>query len=251
MTAIFPDLRDASVLITGGGSGIGAALTAAFCAQGSRVAFIDIVDSAAFVDEIAARTSVRPLWINADLRDPDAIAAAAAQAREAHGPVAKLICNAARDTRTVMGEVDARLWDDMHAVNIRHLYFAAQACMEDLKATPGAAIVNFTSTSVNQANADMQVYMAAKSGVIGLTRGQARDLGRFGVRVNMISPGWVMTERQRQLWATPEDMAQHLALQCVAEEIMPEEMTGPCLFLASNAASAMTAQCVIVDRGRV
>jgi len=93
--------------------------------------------------------------------------------------------------------------------------------------------------------------MAAKAGVIGLTRGQARDLGPFGVRANAIAPGWVITERQRELWATPEAVASHLALQCVAREIAPEEMAGPCLFLASDAASAMTAQMMIVDLGRV
>jgi NAD(P)-dependent dehydrogenase (short-subunit alcohol dehydrogenase family) len=251
MSAIHPDLRDASVLITGGGGGIGAALTDGFLAQGARVAFIDVVESAAFVAAMAEKHGRAPLWLNADLRDVAALEAAVARARAAHGPIAKLICNAARDTRSTIGEVDAAFWDDMHAVNIRHFYFAAQACLDDLKATPGAAIVNFGSVSYMQGDANLQVYMAAKSAVIGLTRGQARDLGRFGVRANVVVPGWVMTERQKALWVTPEALARHLSLQCVAQEVQPEELVGPCLFLASDAARAMTGQSVIVDRGRV
>ncbi len=251
MQAQYPDLKGASVLITGGGSGIGAALTDAFLAQGARVAFIDFIDCAGFVAAMTEKHGAAPLHIRADLRDVAQIDSAVATARAAHGPVSKLICNAARDTRTVVGEVDAALWDDMHAINLRHFYFTAQACAPDLKATPGAAIVNFTSGSFMQANADMEVYMAAKSGVIGLTRGQARDLGAFGVRVNAIAPGWVMTERQRALWATPEAIDGHLALQCIRREIEPDEMAGPCLFLASDTARAMTAQTIIVDLGRV
>lgn len=249
--AMFPDLAEASVLITGGGSGIGAALTDAFLGQGARVAFIDIVESAGFVAEMEAKHGRAPLWLEADLRDPAAIEAAVVQARAAHGPIGKLICNAARDERTRMGEVAPERWDDLHAVNIRHFYFAAQACLEDLKATPGAAIVNFTSTSFMQQVADLQVYQAAKAAVIGLTRGQARDLGRFGVRANALAPGWVMTERQRRLWATPEALEAHLALQAVPEALAPEDMAGPCLFLASDASAAITAQVLVADRGRV
>jgi len=247
----YPDLKDASVLITGGGSGIGAALTDAFMAQGARVAFIDFIDCDDFVAAMTLKHDTAPLHIRADLRDIAQIEAAVDEARTRHGPIGKLVCNAARDTRSEIGEVDAAFWDDMQAINLRHFYFTAQACAEDLKATPGAAIVNFTSGSFLQANPGMEVYMAAKAGVIGLTRGQARDLGPFGVRANAIAPGWVITERQRELWATPEAVASHLALQCVAREIAPEEMAGPCLFLASDAASAMTAQMMIVDLGRV
>jgi NAD(P)-dependent dehydrogenase (short-subunit alcohol dehydrogenase family) len=251
MTAAYPDLAGASVLITGGGSGIGAALVDAFMGQGARVAFVDFADSADFVARLERRYGARPLWIDADLRDIAALEDAVAQARAAHGPIGKLICNAARDERTAMGAVDAARWDDLQAINLRHLYFTAQACMEDLKATHGAAVVNFSSGSFLQSNPGMQVYMAAKAGIVGLTRGQARDLGPFGVRVNAIVPGWIMTERQRALWATPEAVASHQALQCIQREIAPREMAGPCLFLASDAASAMTAQTMVVDLGRV
>jgi NAD(P)-dependent dehydrogenase (short-subunit alcohol dehydrogenase family) len=249
--AIFPDLKGASVLITGGGSGIGAALVDGFLGQGAKVAFIDVIDAGAFVAAMAAKHGHAPLALREDLRDTAAIERAVAAARAAHGPIGRLVCNAARDTRSTLGQVDVAFWDDMHAVNLRHFYFTAQACAEDLKATPGAAIVNFTSGSFLQANADLEVYMAAKAGIIGLTRGQARDLGPWGVRVNAIAPGWVMTERQRELWATPAAVEAHLALQCVQREIEPDEMIGPCLFLASDAARAMTAQTIIVDLGRV
>ena len=246
---MFPDLKGASVLITGGGSGIGAALVEGFLEQGARVAFIDVLDSGALCDALAAKHGARPLWIDADLRDADAMARAVGAAREAHGPVSRLVCNAARDTRTTLGAVDPALWDDMHAVNLRHAYFMGQLCAEDLKAARGA-IVNFTSTSYLIATPDLQVYQAAKAGIVGLTRGQARDLGPFGVRANALAPGWVMTERQKTLWATPEAVARHLAQQCIGREIEPREMVGPCLFLASDAASAVTGQVLLADLGR-
>ncbi len=250
-SAIHPDLAGASVLVTGGGSGIGASLVEGFLAQGARVAFIDVVDSAGFVADMTTRHGAAPLWIRADLRDVEAIEAAVAEARAAHGPISKLVCNAARDDRTAPGSVSVELWDDMQAVNLRHVYFTAQACLEDLKSVPGAAVVNFSSVSFLQAMADLQVYMAAKAGIVGLTRGQARDFGAFGVRVNALFPGWVLTERQRALWATPEALAAHLSQQCIRREILPEDMVGPCLFLASDAARAMTAQTMVVDMGRV
>ncbi len=246
---IFPDLKDAHVLVTGGGSGIGAALVDAFLGQGSRVSFIDILDGAAFAQAMGERHGAAPLWIEADLTDLAAIEEAVARARAAQGPVARLICNAARDTRTTLGAVDGATWDALQAVNLRHAYFTAQACAEDLKAA-GGAIVNFTSTSYLIAVADLQVYMAAKAGIVGLTRGQARDFGRFGVRANALAPGWVMTERQRTMWATPEAVASHLSQQCIGREIAPEEMAGPCLFLASDAASAVTGQVLLADLGR-
>jgi galactose dehydrogenase len=250
-SAIFPDLRDRSVLITGGGTGIGARLTEGFVRQGAKVAFIDIAadDSRALCDRLDEATGSRPLFLHADLREIDALRAAVAAAVDAHGPVTVLVNNAARDDRHRIEDVTVEYWDNNQAINIRPQFFAVQAVLPGMKAAGGGAIVNFTSTSFMINNGEMPAYTTAKSGVIGLTKGLAGALGRFNIRVNAIAPGWVMTERQKAKWVTEEGLAATLDRQCLKEPIMPDDMVGPCLFLASDASRMVTSQVLIADGG--
>ncbi len=247
----YPDLESASVLITGGGSGIGAALTEGFVAQGAKVAFIDIADepSNLLCDTLEKRYSNRPLYMNADLSDEAAIESAVDSVIQAHGPVTVLVNNAAWDDRHAIQDVDAQYWDKNMAINLRHQFFTIKAVEEKMKAAGGGAIVNFTSTSYMLNQGQMPVYTAAKAGIVGLTKGLAGNLGPHNIRVNAIAPGWIMTERQKELWATPEGVAENTAKQCIKHELEPIEMAGPCLFLASNSASAITAQVIIADGG--
>ncbi|KPB01912.1 SDR family NAD(P)-dependent oxidoreductase [Ahrensia marina] len=248
---IFPDLKDASVLITGGGSGIGAALTEGFVAQGAKVSFIDIADKASskLCASLEEKYGISPLYIKADLADEAAIKDAVNQAVEAHGPITVLVNNAAWDDRHEIADVDAAYWDKNVAINLRHQFFTIQAVVEGMKAAGGGAIVNFTSTSYMLNIGDMPVYTASKGGVVGLTKGLAGKLGPDKIRVNAVAPGWVMTERQKELWATPEGVAANLQRQSLRHELQPVEMAGPCLFLASKSASAVTAQVLIADGG--
>lgn len=248
---IFPDLKNASVLITGGGSGIGAALTEGFIAQGSKVAFIDIAneESRKLCDKLEENYGTRPHYINADLSDEKAIKAAVAEAVLKNGPVTVLVNNAAWDDRHQIADVDAAYWDKNIAINLRHQFFTIQAVVEGMKKAGGGAIVNFTSTSYMLNIGDMPVYTASKGGVVGLTKGLAGKLGPDNIRVNAVAPGWVMTERQKELWATPASVADNVKQQCVKHELQPHEMAGPCLFLASKSASAVTAQVLIADGG--
>ncbi len=250
-SAIFPDLNDASVLITGGGSGIGASLTEGFVRQGSKVAFIDIAaaESTALCDRLEAETGNRPLFLNADLRDIDALRAAAAEAARANGPVRILVNNAALDDRHRIEDVTPDYWDNNQSINLRPQFFAVQAVVEGMKAARGGSIVNFTSTSFMINGGGFPSYTAAKAGVIGLTKGLAGALGPHGIRVNAIAPGWVITERQRLLWVSEETLGQHIDRQCLKEELQPGDMVGPCLFLASSASRMLTAQTIIVDGG--
>lgn len=247
----YPELHDASVLITGGGSGIGAALTTAFVEQGSKVAFIDIADapSRALCDEIEAGTGRRPLYINADLRDIEALRKAVSDAAAAHGPITVLVNNAAYDERHELADLTVEYWDNNQAINLRPLAFTAQAVAPGMRAVGGGSIINFTSTSFMINHPDMPSYTAAKAGVIGLTKGLAGKLGPDGIRVNAIAPGWVITERQRALWATDEALSAHIAKQCIREMMTPDDMVGPVLFLASDGARMLTAQTIIVDGG--
>jgi NAD(P)-dependent dehydrogenase (short-subunit alcohol dehydrogenase family) len=250
-TVKFADLEGASVLITGGGTGIGAALTEGFLRQGAKVAFIDIAEEASetLCDDLGGRLGARPLFLHADLRDIEQLRTAVARAVTEHGSITVLVNNAARDDRHSIEEVTPEFWDNNQAINLRPHFFTVQAVVDGMKAAGGGAIVNFTSTSFMINQGGMPAYTAAKAGIVGLTKGLAGALGPHGIRVNAIAPGWVITERQRELWATEESLREHIQRQCLKEEIRPEDMVGPCLFLASNAARMLTAQTLIVDGG--
>jgi galactose dehydrogenase len=249
----FPDLADVSVLITGGGTGIGACLTEGFLRQGARVAFIDIADRASrdLCRRLETETGREALFLHADLRDPVALREAAEMAAHQNGQVGVLVNNAALDTRHAIEDVTPDFWDENQAINLRHQFFAVQAVTPGMKAAGRGAIVNFTSTAFMINGGGFPSYTAAKGGVVGLTKGLAGALGPFGIRVNAIAPGWVLTERQRALWVTEDALKAHIDRQCLKIEIQPEDMVGPCLFLASDASRAMTAQTLIVDAGSV
>lgn len=250
-SASFPDLEGVSVLITGGGSGIGAALTEGFVLQGAKVAFIDTDEKAsrALVKRLSAAGAHRPLHLQADLTDIEALRGACATAADAHGPVTVLINNAARDDRHDIDDVTPAYWDANQAVNLRPHFFTAQAVAPGMAAAGGGSIINMTSTSFLINHPDMPSYTAAKAGIIGLTKGLAGRLGGDRIRVNAVAPGWVITERQKALWVTEEGLAAHVAKQCIPEVMKPDDMVGVCLFLASDASRMLTAQTLVVDGG--
>jgi galactose dehydrogenase len=252
-SAKFPDLAGASVLITGGGSGIGAALTEGFVRQGAKVAFIDIAEkpSVALADRLEKEAGARPLFLKADLRDIEALRAAVAEAASAHGDITVLVNNAAFDERHQVADVTVDFWDDNQAINLRPHFFTAQAVAPGMKKAGHGSIINFTSTSFLINHPDMPSYTAAKAGIIGLTKGLAGKLGPDGIRVNAIAPGWVITERQRTKWVTEEALAAHVGKQCIKEIMQPDDMVGPVLFLASDASRMLTAQTMIVDGGHL
>jgi NAD(P)-dependent dehydrogenase (short-subunit alcohol dehydrogenase family) len=249
--AVYPSLKDRSVFVTGGGSGIGAAEVEHFAAQGSRVAFVDIDvrASEALVERVAARGHTQPLFIACDLRDIEALRAAIRQAGEAHGPITVLVNNAANDDRHAWDEVTPQYWDDRMALNLRHQFFAAQAVQPMMKAAGGGSIINFGSISWMLGQGDKPAYTTAKSAIMGLTRSLAREFGIDDIRVNSIAPGWIMTERQLKLWLTPEGEAEMMQGQCLKRRLMPEEMARIVLFLAADDSSAMTNQTYVCDGG--
>ncbi|MEM0900855.1 MAG: SDR family oxidoreductase [Pseudomonadota bacterium] len=249
--ATFPEFKGASVLITGGGSGIGAALTEGFCEQSAKVAFLDIAadESETLAEEINQRHANKPLFIKCDLADVDALRAASAEAAAAHGTVSILINNAAWDDRHDVMDVTEDYWEHNTAINQRHQFFAIQSVVDGMKSMGGGAIVNLTSTSFMLNEGAMPAYTTSKAGIIGLTKGMAGYLAPHNIRVNALAPGWVMTKRQKELWATPEAMKEFVKRQTVRRELQPEDMVGPCLFLASKAAAAISAQVIIADGG--
>jgi D-xylose 1-dehydrogenase len=251
--ATYPSLKDRSVFITGGGSGIGASLVRHFVEQKSKVAFVDIAvePSRNLVEEVAAEGAPKPLFIECDLRDIEALRASIRQAADAHGPITILINNAAHDERHRFDTVTVEYWDDRMAVNLRHQFFAAQAVHPMMKAAGGGSIINFGSVSWMIGQGGMPGYTAAKSAVMGLTRGLARDFGPDNIRVNSIAPGWIMTERQISLWLDEEGERELMRRQCLKRKLYPDDIARVVLFLAADDSSAMTNQTYIVDGGWV
>ncbi|MFN3685214.1 SDR family NAD(P)-dependent oxidoreductase [Salinarimonas sp.] len=247
----FPDLENASVFITGGGSGIGAALTEGFLRQGARVAFVQRSDASGFVEEMAQATGNRPLFIPCDITDIAALKGAIARAAEAHGPIRILVNNAANDQRHATDEVDEAYFDWAIAINLKAYFFAAQAVIPGMKAAGGGSIVNFSSISYMMGNAGYPIYTSANSGINGLTRSLAREFGPDRIRVNALAPGWVMTQKQKDKWVTPEGLAAHLERQCLKDTIAPQDIVPGCLFLASDASRMMTGQALVIDGGVV
>ncbi|PRX35297.1 NAD(P)-dependent dehydrogenase, short-chain alcohol dehydrogenase family [Meinhardsimonia xiamenensis] len=247
----YPDLEGAAVFITGGGSGIGAALTEGFLAQGARVAFVQRSDASAFCDAMEKKHGNRPLFIPCDITDIPALRAAVAEAEKAHGPARILVNNAANDQRHATLEVDEAFWDWSMAINLKAYFFTAQAVIPGMKAQGGGAIVNFSSISYMMGQSGYPVYATANAGITGLTRALAREFGPDNIRVNALAPGWILTEKQRQMWVTPEALAAHIDRQCLKRELEPADVVGPTLFLASEASAAMTAQLVVADGGVV
>ena len=248
--AQYPDLRDRVVLITGGGSGIGADLVRAFAGQGAVVAFLDIQDEAsrALVDELSDSRHV-PDFCPCDLTDIATLERVIGDIRERRGPIGILINNAANDERHKLGEVTADYWDWTQAVNLRHQFFAAQAVVPDMRALGRGAIVNFSSIAWMAGGHDMPAYCAAKAAVVGMTNALAKDLGPDNIRVNAIAPGAVLTEKQRRLWFDAAKIKDVVARQCLKRELDGRAVARAALFLASDEAEMITKQVLQVDAG--
>jgi NAD(P)-dependent dehydrogenase (short-subunit alcohol dehydrogenase family) len=249
MHATFHDLEGSSVFITGGGSGIGAAITEGFLAQGAKVAFVQRSDAGEFVSEMGTRHGHEPLFIKCDITDVDAFQSAIRTAAEKHGAINTLVNNAAWDNRHPVEGFSPKEWDDMMHVNLRPHFFGAQAVAPGMKESGGGSIINFSSIAFRIAVQGFPAYATAKAGIVGLTSSMARELGPDRIRVNAILPGWVLTKRQMELWATEEGLAEFLAKQCIPEHLKESDIVDTVLFLASKTSCMMTGQALVVDGG--
>ncbi len=247
--AIYPSLKGKSVIITGGASGVGSEIVQAFAAQGARVGFLDLDagSSEMLVKEIEGEV----LYEVCDLRDIGALRSGLTALRNRLGPAQVLINNAARDDRHDWKDVTPEYWDERMATNLRHMFFAIQAVAPDMIAGGGGSIVNLGSNSWWEAGGGFPAYATAKSSVHGLTRTMARDLGGHRIRVNTVVPGWIMTERQKQLWVTPEAIEKHRDRQCLPDLIEPVYVARMVLFLASDDAAMCSANNYMVEAGSI
>jgi NAD(P)-dependent dehydrogenase (short-subunit alcohol dehydrogenase family) len=248
----YAGLKDRVVLITGGASGIGAAFVRAFAGQGARVAFLDVDAAAgeALVREVSGEGGPAPLFVPCDLLDIDALRAAMAKIRAEIGDAAVLVNNAANDQRQVLSEVTPDQFDWMIGVNLRHVFFAAQAVVPQMQARGGGSIINMSSIAWMRGAPQLPAYAAAKAAIVGFTNSLARLVGPDRIRVNAIAPGMVITERQRRLWFADESrIAEMRARQAIPDAVTPDDIARMALFLASDDSRRITRQCFQVDGG--
>ena len=244
-SAVYPSLKGKKVLVTGGASGIGAALVERFAGQGSRVALIDIDEDAGTA--LAARVA-GTTFVPRNLRDINALKTVVKRVETTLKGIDILLNNAASDDRHELDEITPEYWDERIATNLRHLFFAAQAAAPAMRAAGGGAIVNFGSISWHLGLPDLVVYQTAKAGIEGLTRSLARELGRDNIRVTTIVPGNVQTPRQAK-WYTPEGEKEIVSAQCLDGRIQPADVAALALFLASDDARMCTGHEYFVDAG--
>lgn len=250
--ATYPSLKDVAVVVTGGASGIGAEIVRGFAAQGAKVGIVDMdrEGGEAIAAELTAQGDTAR-FASADLRDIGQIHAAFDDLEAAHGPAGVLVNNAARDDRHGWEDVTPEYYDERIATNLRHMFFAIQRVAPGMIAAGKGAIVNMGSNSWWEAAGGMPAYTTAKAAVHGMTRSFARDLGPHRIRVNTVVPGWIMTERQKQLWATPEALEKHRQRQCLPDLIDPVHVARMVLFLCSDDAMMCTANNYMVEAGSI
>ncbi len=246
--AIYPSLKGKSVFVSGGAQGIGAEIVKAFAAQGAKVGFLDLdeASSAALAGELEG-----VVYEICDLRDIEAMQAAFTKLAARIGPAKVLVNNAARDDRHNWQDVTPEYWDERQGTNLRHMFFAIQAVAPGMIEAGGGSIINMGSNSWWEAGGGFPAYTTAKAAVHGLTRTMARDLGDHRIRVNTVVPGWIMTDRQKELWATPEALEAHQKRQCLPDLIDPVYVARMVLFLASDDAAMCSANNYMVEAGSI
>lgn len=253
--ASYPSLQGKRVFVTGGGTGIGEAIVKAFVEQGAVVAFVDIAREASealcanLAADLADSSHTAPVFRHCDITDIPALQRTMAELAGELGDFDVLVNNAANDQRHDIENVSLDYWDERIAINQRPMFFTAQAVLPGMKKKGGGAIINFSSMSWHAKGAGYPVYATTKAAVIGLTRSLARDLGPFGVRVNTVTPGWVMTQRQIDLWVDAEAEVDIKKAQCLPGKLMPDDVAAMVLFLGADDSKMCTAQDFVVDAG--
>ena len=250
--AKYPSLEDKVVIITGGASGIGSSIVEQFLQQGSKVAFLDKAEDLG-KDLVKRYINFKhtPLFKCCDLTNIDNLKKTINEIRNDLGLISILVNNAANDERHSIESVTEEFWDERMSVNLKHYFFAIQSVCKDMEKIGDGKIVNIGSFSWMLGQGNMPAYTTAKSAVMGLTRTIARDLGKFNIRVNCVVPGWIITERQKKLWLTPEAEKEQLERQCIKRMLVPEDIAKAVLFFASDQSSGCTAQNYVIDGGVV
>ncbi|MEM7404414.1 MAG: SDR family oxidoreductase [Pseudomonadota bacterium] len=245
--ARYTDLEDRTVFVSGGATGIGASIVQNLAEQGARVWFVDVNSDAGAA--LSARAGDNVTFMSCDVTDAAVLQQTIGEAHAETGDLYGLVNNAAHDQRHRWSDVSPEGWDDIVAVNLKHQYFAAQAAAPLIAASGGGGIANFGSIAPTRGTPDLSVYSTCKAAVFGMTRSLAREFGEMGVRVNSVVPGAILTERQLELWITPDVESGLLAAQCLKRRMVEQDIADMVLFLLSQAARGCTGQEFRVDGG--
>ncbi|KAB8039266.1 SDR family NAD(P)-dependent oxidoreductase [Janthinobacterium aquaticum] len=248
---LYPSLKNRVVFVSGGGSGIGAALVEHFALQGAIVAFCDIdcEVSTALVANLTPRCAHAPVFAYADIRDIGAYQQVLADVEASLGAVRVLVNNAGRDDRHTLAELTPEYWDNCLALNLKHHVFAIQQVAPGMAAAGGGSIINLGSISWMRGRPNLVGYTTSKAGIAGLARTLARELGESNIRVNALAPGAIVTERQAALWRDPQEDQKFIDLQCLKYRLDPGHVARTALFLAADDSNGITGQNIIVDAG--
>jgi len=236
------DFHGLRAVVTGAGSGIGLEVATQLAQAGAEVIGLDLHQGD--LEGVGH-------FVQCDISDVEALKAAIGQVEEALGTISVLVNNAANDARHTLSDYSVDEWDQGMAVNLRPHFFTAQAVADGMRAAGGGSIINYSSISYMMGNAGYPAYATSKAAITGLTRSLARELGPDNIRVNALMPGWVLTDKQLEMWATPEDLAAHLQRQCLKEHLKPQDVVDATLFLASQTSRMITGQALVVDGGVV
>lgn len=251
--ARYPSLRGRTVVVTGGASGIGEAVVRAFAANGAQVALLDIQEEAGLrlAAELSASGAVAEFFA-CDLTDIEAVRSALGKVRGRFGPTAVLVNNAANDRRANFEDVGVEEFDAMMAVNLRHVFFAAQAAVGQMRELGHGSIINMTSGTWVRGVPGLEAYATAKAAIVGFTNTLARRVGTDRIRVNAVAPGMVITPRQKELWYQDESKIETgLGTQCIPERVEPEDVANLCLFLGADDSRMITKQTLFVNGGTI
>ena len=253
MNAIYPDLKNKKILITGGGSGIGASIVEFFCEQRSDVFFIDVdkKESLKLIKKIKKKRYKLPKFIECDLLNINKLQNLIKSIISKKGPIEVLVNNAANDQRHRTEEVNEKYWENRVGVNLKHFFFASQAVISGMKKNKKGTIVNLGSVSWMLGEGDKVIYETCKSAVVGLTRSFAQEFGKYNIRTNSVVPGSIATDRQIKFWLTPKYKKLILEKQALKRQLKPEDVAKVVLFLSSDQSSGCTKQEFLVDAGIV
>ena len=247
------DLAGKVAIVTGGSRGIGRAVSIALAGAGAHV----LVNYRS--NEEAAKETLRRIEeaggtgeiLGFDVSDPESVDAAIKDAARRLGHIDILVNNAGISIDQLLLRVSAKDLEMTWATNVNGALFCAKAAIRSMMRSKWGRIISLSSVVAESGNAGQVVYSASKAALLGMTRSLAREFGPENIRVNALAPGWVLTPKQKELWADPDSLAAHLERQCLKEHLVEQDIVDATLFLASKASRMMTGQTMAVDGGVV
>ena len=241
------DLKNKKVFLSGGADGIGSSIVEHFCEQGAEVIFIDINEKKAkeLIKNIKKKNFKLPKFFKCNVLNIKKLQ----KIIHEYGPFDTLVNNAGNDQRHSINEITQKYFKNRFDTNLKHYFFSAKAVKKGMIKNNGGSIINLSSICWIRGAPGFILYSSAKSAIFGLTRSLAKELGKYNIRVNSISPGSIATERQVKLWLKPKLKKENKSLQSLNKQLIPKDVSNMVLYLASDVSSGCTKQNFIVDAG--